>query len=1090
MKPGGNYSPYRIPCASTGNAVMTSWLGGAYQHGTAPVSQSIYTYNQTVPNPAGSGSNIPAYERWAPAPTGDCGGTPCNPSISPCEAWLGSNQTNGQQQYTLVAGQANTIPSPTYGQSWAVAPTICRKAGNKTVAAQRWWHGTFGFTSHDPSGVQSGICNAPINDQNGFPPGYSSGSYAWIPTYATTTYEPYQPSPDQTKYTSISYSATYTNNFYADLITTGTYFAQTSNGSGTVSVNPYSGEISSNLYTTDYRTSLFNGTSSVLINMAGGVGFNESGRYLSGGTSTIDNFLTVDLHGTGTPSFAGNDIPTAINNWNSNSIAGLDNGNPASAYLPPITSVTSYGGSATYTFPAEEQNTSTISLSYSKSDTSCTWTYVAQIFDPDDNLVSDVHYSGTVTLGGANTSADVLADAYGLLASWPLNDDNLYPWRTDGISESCPLVTRNEVQTNVDPSGIFYPYTSNDFRSPITDINGNTPFTQCSPGPFPGSCTYAPNNNDCSGVMSGSVSPPWGGCCGWESTYSQIPYIDPNAWSFIYADGTDPSCWAAEGLVHTLDGSILGQPLTSTATVQYQNYFNFGFEDMAGCGDPFDFYPLGYGATVGSINTEYGTQMPLNATQVTNQFFSIAVPPGAYIGYNDPTQVNTNGYPGYGEGGCVVYKYAEIKEAWPCQNWYIGGSQKFWIDESQVYCVNNLTQTGSGGVFQCTIYNGSSANPVFGTGSDLWGGPAVGGWYSGCSTDGSGNVTLGTQVYNVPSDWTSLADGVDTATLFGLLRWPSVPSLQGRQSCFINNYTGSWSSPQTSFGMSYPANSEQVDYYDANMNLIVGNVATLRVDDNTFSVPANDYTSVAYACITGSPPWYENDTYSKGNFIEADWTFDYRTNGEAARLLTQTDCSGSVLSGSTNLGFASANINAGCVGQSPCCPSIIAITPNGETWANNAVVYDMPATGSFLFDERYGTRYQAYVITAMTNLAWEGPHNPCGNGGAWVQDDGTCQSDGGSTIFYAHLPQVEPVQSAPSGYDTSVFTDAGITIGWVSAATSTASNALQPPSYIGFNSGGNPNQAYFPFMLRANMCSCIASSGRFATQYASQYPPC
>ena len=86
--------------------------------------------------------------------------------------------------------------------------------------------------------------------------------------------------------------------------------------------------------------------------------------------------------------------------------------------------------------------------------------------DLDDPIVhlNIWHHYGTITLSTTNTSAQVYTDIKSLLANWPLNDDALYPWRTDTKVSVAPLVTRLELQ-NAAPLG-FNPYTVDDAAEP------------------------------------------------------------------------------------------------------------------------------------------------------------------------------------------------------------------------------------------------------------------------------------------------------------------------------------------------------------------------------------------------------------------------------------------------------------------------------------------------------------------------------------------------------------------------------------------------------------------------------------------------
>lgn len=1105
IRPGKNYSPWRIPCSSGSNAAPVLWFGAMYSQGDPATSESIFTYNNTVPNWTGS-SAIPPYEKLNPG--GGCG-TPPDCAMSPCGTWIGTNPSSNQ--YTLVGGQANTIPTPTYVSSSIPVPTVCRKSGQKSVAAQRFWHGVFGWNSHDiPGGCASVICTDELTDCLDNPPTTAS----WVQTTSQFAYEPYQGSPDQTKYLNYGVSANLT------VITTNgpdntdiSIFAQA--GGGT-SVEASSGIISSTLSTAeqDYA-STHDSTGSIVCpstqtkEMSNGVGWILTSAicaspvtktfYNGNGGTVVDGVCGIELHCAGLPKIpifyrglADPPISQIISDWNTGAtFVGCHPGLLPTTiqFLPPIENNDSYGGSAVENDYVDNslsvlERITTLTISFSRFTNSsgsfftCTVEQTAVPASPSSGNQENDHYTftGTWVLSGPNTAAEVYGDACGLLGAWNLADDIQYPFRTDGMPQIAPLVSRNEKQGEVSPIQGFLPHTINDLRAAASDINGNGPYSTCSSG----SCNYNPMGNDCNGRSPTNVS--YSGCCAWIPTYSQTPWFDPAAYSFFYSAGQDGICFNAAGIIQIYDGSPLGVPLAS----DHQKYFDFNYIDWTGCpGSPVEPEIRGYGASVDQINANWGTQVPLCATQVTDALFAIATPPYAWAVYNDPTVVTEGGLSTLSNArGVVLYKYAEVREAWPSENYYRpAGNDAYVIDETRIVCVDGLSGAGPGATFTSTDYNG---DPVtIPDSSGIWGGSSVGGFFN-ISVGGS-TVTLGTQFSTCPSDW-SLPSG-DEGTAFGPLRFSGAPSLLGPQTFGIIGNTsgsmlsGSWSNAQTDFDLHISA-SEQIDIMDINYNIIASNITATRIDDSTFVMPSGSYKYAYFAQIHGAPAYSWSDTLSKGNYIYADWTFDFRTNGEAARLAGVTDCSGGPAgSASVNLGYSNANISQECIGQSPCCPSVFIISPNGESYPNNSITYPFPS--SFTLDERYSSRWQAIVLTAQPDIYWQTPHRQCGlTDGGWSGDNAyTCPADSDTDTYYQGAPLVEPMQAIPGG---APALPSGVTIGYVVNAT--GNNVLNPPTYIGCNSDLSPSQGFFPFMARMNICNSIQSSCRFP--YNMDYPPC
>jgi hypothetical protein len=191
-----------------------------------------------------------------------------------------------------------------------------------------------------------------------------------------------------------------------------------------------------------------------------------------------------------------------------------------------------------------------------------------------------------------------------------------------------------------------------------------------------------------------------------------------------------------------------------------------------------------------------------------------------------------------------------------------------------------------------------------------------------------------------------------------------------------------------------------------------------------------------------------NDTESKGEYSFQTWDFNFRDVGEFVRLSGQyndpslSGCAGVTMPDPVRPnafanGYPSeiSNMACGthCLGYKNCAPSVIAITPNGETWPN-AMNHGF---GSMGLDSKYGAQWQAQIKQHVTDPLWQPPHKPCINPTVideegdvhpqhvhWLEDDGTCNQDsedilgdGISTIarrYYPLRPFVESRCDAPA----------------------------------------------------------------------------
>jgi hypothetical protein len=796
------------------------------------------------------------------------------------------------------------------------------------------------------------------------------------------------------------------------------------------------------------------------------------------GSTEVDADISADVHGLA-------DIPgiaSAVTLWNGTKDEWnyLQSPTPTCDLAIIPTSTGGYSITDSYVVYGPERTgsdpfaTATLAITVSRSATVYSWDIQISCWTFDGSINNIVlNYTGSLTLSNPNTASSLYTDLKSLLGYWNLADDGQYPPRTDGLWQVAPLMSRDEAQQDVSPVG-FNQYYMDDLSNPASDSNGYAPWST------------APGSSQTGGqwhVVSGQAGD-------WTPTWNQRAWFDPNAYGWAYAAGEDGSNSTSTGLVQFAEtGVVLGGPST-TGT---QNYFDFRAVIWKSClytsdgGSYVDWYIYGWGQWLTDAIAATGAQLPLTATQWTNNWNAYNRPPYAWLVHGDQQVYDQDGTPSPDydmqpprPDALWAQKCVEFADLWPSYNFFRpAGPDKFAYDETTVCCVSGLTTAGTGGTFTSQDYTGSSITLTPTSGS-IWGGPSVGGFYD-ITVSGS-TVTLGTKRYSVPSDWTTRSG--DAGTCFGMLRFTkdgaTVPAIIGRAAVTVSGATASFTLPQTAFGLN-AAGTESVDIYNASMTLLASSVTATRSgsgDSPTQFTTATAYPTAAWVIIHGAPDWCWDDNGRKGDFVYLDWTWNYRLPGEVSRLAGQTDCSGNTPpSGSPSApvsAYSGFTQTQNAIAFKPCCAMAICISPNGETFTNG-VTYPFPST--FAFDDRYGARWQAEIESVMVPSWWQTPHTPCGLSGSWSMDDGTCRTSGDGVTYYAHYPLVEARISVPtnggySGTETAPTPPTGI--GYLSPVTNVG--GLGAPGMIGFDpSSGNPSPAWTVWGYRANIeadCGC------------------
>jgi hypothetical protein len=790
------------------------FFGAPFQHALAPALADKFTNVTVVENPDTEvGGVVPPYERY----TQDfSGGDSCETHLcieggpAPCAAWLRPFTTNA-------------FPN-TPGEKVNFAVT--RKTGFKNVMARRYWNGRFGYLNKESSeGPDKTEC-------------CEDGSMVKWRAYTSAI--------DGAKYLALAINASWAQTTY-DYSGGGspTSTTVTETMSMTQSIDDASG-----LYTFSDFTISPNDDRNHALQLFSAALWKWS---------DITTRMMVEI----SPLTGG-----ATKSCTANSITIKD-------ALDRVLEQISWDlGAGTFTRHVYQWSSTGTQLlttdeSVTVSNTEIEYSLTTNDYNTPGGEADGISSSTVLTVSGTLqtpvTSATIYADVKSLLGQWDLTDDAQYPWRADLKVGIAPLVSRDEFAT--------FDFTQNfwvkDFGSPVTDAFGLTLgddgwIGDCgillAPDPTTGTAIVAQDlavtNGDA--VDTGPINP-FSHCL--PTSYGIMGGSLPPGLAFDSANGRISGTASAtghwgvsiqvNGAASAATGNVLGAPNPAG----YQNYFDFGFQDILGCcfrppDNPgfqtWSWYQHGWGMDVVTFNNNSGCNLPLNSTQWTNYFQSVNKPQGAWIFYNDKRQdyfglgcVSSDGVSAAGDAKALwACKYAEVLEQWPSQDFAMpAGDAKFWFDENQVFCAVNSSGSGEGSTWTLT-------NPTTGLAPDdgtdfsgIWGGPVVNGFYN-VAAYSSGTVTLGTKIYDVPSNWTSQSRD-DEAFCFGKLRWDARPSLLGRAAIApdIAGTTMTFATAEPAFGMNSSTHQEQVDLYDASMTLLASDITATRIDDAHFTAP-------------------------------------------------------------------------------------------------------------------------------------------------------------------------------------------------------------------------------------------------------------
>ena len=948
MKRGNFGKPFRAPAGGWPKYVPP--IVGCYDNKTKSLKFDKYVNNTNVQLQPGQMGR--PQTRTVPDYTiaNNCKGLPGNGL--PNKPWIGT----GVDQFHI-----GNLPPNTFAKNGTNdLGLLCRLRGFKNVQAVRQWHGMPGFTAPESGAFDSSA--------------YSDGAY--------TYWQSYSPTPTQKKYltcaTDFEYNLglTFVNEGWAyapgTMDTGGTEFLHTTETyvyaggaaiSQSTSVDAKTGERTLNSFSKSDTTtnqliqvSTYFGTTNTDVGVVSGpiylapisvchpfsTGWGAAGIWATFGQGTWDHVSYTGFNG------GAAQIADQVAAWNATqtllqaavSFAITDSGFSATITVTPLPAITTKAyaadGNTIHGIPNPGDDTPCDYKNTQGYTGSVSWTFAVTLSDPNysnDTVVGSTHYAG------------VYSDVKFLLSKWPLNDDGAYPWRTDGVWQIAPLVSRDEVPGNVSPLQSLSSSTVDDLRSPIADANGNAPFTDA-----------------------------------WIPTYSQTGWFDTNCWGWQFANGTNA---AATSLVRFLGtGLILGLPLpgafldsygywfkalTGIPFGNYQNFFDFNANVWQACQwfqpentQPFvQWYQVGWGEWLYDKIRTTGAQLPHNCTQWTNNYDAFYKQPYAYLTQADKGSYDMDGQAGpsasqHAPRGDALWaqKCAEILEIWPSEDFFRpAGADRFAFDETKVYCVNNLTGSGAGSTWNLTNCDMTPFGPTVPaslTLSGVWGGASVGGFYTGCTYSfdptggylGAGTVTLGTLVAPVPTGWTT--PGGDTATAFGFLPYSAKPGILGRSQ--VGSMIDNGDSTTTlilSLAEPYLITGDALDFFSVTFPVTAG-------------IKCETMTAVATnKAITKVLAWQATFGYSVGDLV---------------------------LDSSNNIQQATS---AGTSGIS--APAWLATNAGGATTTDSGVVWKFLATGGVL-DATYKV---AAVKASIISATWVQTHGAP----AWYWDDNKRKGD-------------------------------------------------------------------------------------------------
>lgn len=1080
-------APYRPPCQGWPDASERFVLGPMFNHyrkGEAKVQK--YHNVTSVPNPICPDSwpltqpypvNVPPYIR---PPT-----TPNDPLLPGRNAYPGDAgycDPGHDQGYPFAPWLEGQFPACTGGERidlncYSLIPdeyvdlSICRKLGFKNVQARKFWYGRFGFDSTDghDCGVSSVGCGEDV-------PGAPDGTkYLTQRIKATLSLETTGDAGGCSAAYSYSVDVTLTIDRYTGIITQSGY--------------SYSHSDPDHLLTSDDGTVIPAALLSLL----------EAARGMFCAQAHDADWNTSSTDTTTSPPATITDVQT----W--------DHDSDHCKYERVISVLGNCGACGDPEAPTDGCGPGVPG------------------WGPFDQITTRSFESW---LSGTYTSAELVEEVTALLAFWDLSDDATYPWRVDAFTTVAPMLEYDGVQDAIGPQCAGnLPDDPAWYEADYVDANAGLYSGEIlgKPLPYPGAIAVlqAPGINT-EGLTAPRVA---------DFTYALLKTkitIANNSGVKLLDGDLNVLATGQEGTDYTYDsatGEIVfpfGSSLLTTAnpgeddithpdsdyriSVEYTFPLEAGghfdrrhmtthfADDFHGPESVAGSYTYGYGAWSGN-GTPYDptdTVVPRCATHWTENRQAQTLPHGAW-------QIH--------QGGLLwMQKWAEIKTQRPSQSFFGPcGAQRFEMDATKTSCVAGDDE-GSPPII--TVGTGEGTRFTTGDKVIYWKAEAsIASYYPVASVSGD-DVHLGDKLGDIPGA------GFTGGSMLGVAKWPDAWSICGRAKVFSVAEDSGTVTVELAEAAPCLVTGDAVDFVDENNGVTDSNKTVTVIDSTHFSftgsAPMGNFIK-----SHGAPAWWFLDTNPKGDFLYFDWTTNNRDYLADDSLRTHQEDHGMP----RNISVFTAE--AGCVPFTPCCPSVLCVSPNfveddEETIDGfiNGAIYGFD---DFTPDDRFGSKWQAVFRQTMDELFFNPPVKPCSDdedpfgdfsnctmvedlssGEAFPCPDDTCFGVGESgKFYYPHRRVVEARMTVPTwtGSGSAPALPSGIFINYLSLDDLDTAGSLPdglialPPDDVGAREDplDQPNVVGYhdaSWRLYIDEQYCVCANGRFAGSYLSDWAIC
>lgn len=246
-----------------------------------------------------------------------------------------------------------------------------------------------------------------------------------------------------------------------------------------------------------------------------------------------------------------------------------------------------------------------------------------------------------------------------------------------------------------------------------------------------------------------------------------------------------------------------------------------------------------------------------------------------------------------------------------------------------------------------------------------------------------------------------------------------------------------------------------------------------RVNATSFTIDGTTgngaYTSGGYVSSTAAPDYWWNDNKPKGSYAVLSFNNNFRQDYSNALSGDYRPNTG---------GLYEIDVSTSCLEFRTCCPRVICLSNNGETFPNGTTY----GSAVLDLDDCYGSAFYQEIAQWMADPLWQFPTFPCdliGEGLSWNEDDGSGHTDTGSKAYFPQRPYVEFENTVPSGAP-ALPGSKSIAVLTVEQLNDSVTNGQtwNPPAQGG---------CYMPvWVWYLNLLSTIDENRRFSDTYADQ----